>query len=73
MLTRRRFIAISAALAPSMALGNTGPYVETGRALGAKVTLRLDHPDAPPPRDACDEGNPAAGRHLLDLPADVRP
>ncbi len=47
MLTRRRFIAISAAFAPSMALANTGPYVETGIALGARVTLRLHHPDAP--------------------------
>ena len=47
MLTRRRFIAISAALAPSMALANTGPHIETGTALGAAVTLRLDHPDAP--------------------------
>jgi thiamine biosynthesis lipoprotein len=47
MLTRRRFIAISAALAPSMALANTGPYIETGIALGARVTLRLHHPDAP--------------------------
>ena len=47
MLTRRRFIAISAAVAPSMAMANTGPYVETGIALGAKVTLRLHHPDAP--------------------------
>jgi thiamine biosynthesis lipoprotein len=47
MLTRRRFIAISAALAPSMALPDTGPHVETGLALGATVTLRLSHPDAP--------------------------
>jgi thiamine biosynthesis lipoprotein len=47
MLTRRRFIAISAALAPSMALANTGPYVETGIVLGARVTLRLHHPGAP--------------------------
>jgi FAD:protein FMN transferase len=47
MLTRRRFIAISAALAPSMALANTGPYIETGIALGARVSLRLHHPDAP--------------------------
>jgi thiamine biosynthesis lipoprotein len=46
MLNRRRFIAISAALAPSMALANTGPYIETGIAMGAKVTLRLRHPDA---------------------------
>lgn len=47
MLTRRRFIAISAALAPSMALGRTPDlHVETGIALGASVTLRLHHPDA---------------------------
>jgi thiamine biosynthesis lipoprotein len=48
MLTRRRFIAISAALAPSMALPNTPElHVETGIALGATVKLRLQHPDAP--------------------------
>lgn len=48
MLTRRRFIAISAALAPSMALAQkSGLHIETGMALGAKVTLRLEHPDAP--------------------------
>lgn len=48
MLTRRRFIAISAALAPSMALAQkVGLHVETGIALGAKVTLRLQHPEAP--------------------------
>jgi FAD:protein FMN transferase len=47
MLTRRRFIAISAALAPSMALTDIGPHVETGIALGARVTLRLQHPEAP--------------------------
>jgi thiamine biosynthesis lipoprotein len=47
MLTRRRFIAITAALAPSMALPNSDLHVETGIALGAKVTLRLQHPDAP--------------------------
>jgi len=51
MLTRRRFIAISAALAPSLApslaLATTGLHVETGIALGAQVTLRLHHPDAP--------------------------
>ena len=46
MLTRRRFIAISAALAPSVALADIGPHVETGIALGAKVTLRLHHHDA---------------------------
>jgi thiamine biosynthesis lipoprotein len=47
MLTRRRFLAISAAVAPSMALADTGLHVETGFALGASVTLRLVHPDAP--------------------------
>ena len=48
MLTRRRFIAISAALAPSVALARTPDlHVETGIALGATVTLRLHHPDAP--------------------------
>ncbi len=47
MLTRRRFIAISAALAPSLAIANTGTHVETGMALGATVTLRLQHPEAP--------------------------
>lgn len=48
MLTRRRFIAISAALAPSMALAQKSDlHVETGIALGAKVTLRLQHPEAP--------------------------
>jgi thiamine biosynthesis lipoprotein len=47
MLTRRRFIAISAALAPSMALPDISAHVETGIALGANVTLRLHHPDAP--------------------------
>lgn len=48
MLTRRRFIAISAALAPSMALAQKSDlHVETGIALGAKVTLRLEHPEAP--------------------------
>jgi len=47
MLTRRRFIAISAALAPSMALAQKSDlHVETGIALGAKVTLRLEHPEA---------------------------
>lgn len=46
MLTRRRFITISAALAPSLALADAGPHVETGTALGATVTLRLHHSDA---------------------------
>lgn len=49
LLSRRRFIAISAAaFAPSMALANTPDlHVETGNALGATVTLRLYHSDAP--------------------------
>ena len=48
MLTRRRFIAISAVLAPSMVLAQKPDlHVETGMALGAKVTLRLEHSDAP--------------------------
>lgn len=47
MLTRRRFLAISAALVPAMALAGTDAHVETGLALGASVTLRLHHPDAP--------------------------
>ena len=48
MLTRRRFIAISAALAPSLTLASPiEPYVETSIALGAEVTLHLQHPDAP--------------------------
>ncbi len=48
MLTRRRFLAISAALAPTMALASQPDlHVETGVALGAQVTLRLQHPDAP--------------------------
>ena len=48
MLSRRRFITIAAAVAPSLALakGNV-VHVETATALGAKVTLRLDHPEAP--------------------------
>ena len=48
MLTRRRFIAISAALDPSMALAQKSAlHVETGIALGANVTLRLQRPEAP--------------------------
>lgn len=55
MLTRRRFITIAAALAPalapsmapSLALARAPVHVETDIALGAKVTLRLEHPDAP--------------------------
>ena len=47
MLTRRRFITITAALLPSMAIPDTGLHVETGIALGARITLRLRHPEAP--------------------------
>lgn len=49
LLSRRRFITISAAaFAPSMALSDTPElHVETGNALGATVTLRLYHSDAP--------------------------
>lgn len=51
MLTRRRFITIAAAmapsLAPSLALARAPVHVETDIALGAKITLRLEHPDAP--------------------------
>lgn len=49
LLSRRRFIAISAAaFAPTMTIANTPElHVETGIALGATVTLRLYHPDAP--------------------------
>ncbi len=47
MLSRRRFLTISAVatLLPGAALAQT--HVETAVALGAKVTLRLTHPDAP--------------------------
>jgi thiamine biosynthesis lipoprotein len=50
MLTRRRFIALSAALVPALAPAQAAPagvHVETGAALGAQVTLRLSHPQAP--------------------------
>lgn len=47
MLTRRRFLAISAALAPSLGFADTVLHKETGFALGATVTLHLQHPDAP--------------------------
>jgi thiamine biosynthesis lipoprotein len=48
MLNRRRFLSIAAAasLAPGLARA-TPVHVETGVALGARVTLRLAHPDAP--------------------------
>jgi thiamine biosynthesis lipoprotein len=48
MLSRRRFIAISAALAPSLALARSPQlHVEEGNALGARIILRLEHPEAP--------------------------
>ena len=48
MLTRRRVSAISSALAPSTAFAQKSElHVETGIALGANVTLRLQHPEAP--------------------------
>ena len=46
MLSRRRFLAISAACClPVPALAQE-LHVATGQALGARVTLRLSHPDA---------------------------
>ena len=47
--TRRRFIAISAALAASAAMPAAAApvaQIHTGTALGAKATLRIAHPDA---------------------------
>ncbi|MBU2934648.1 MULTISPECIES: FAD:protein FMN transferase [Pacificibacter] len=47
MTTRRRFLAISAAAACLPSMGNATPmYTWQGTALGARATLRLDHPDA---------------------------
>ena len=46
MLNRRRFIAISAALMAPLPGAAAPLHTETGQALGAKVTLRLAHPDA---------------------------
>ena len=50
MLTRRRFLTIAAAasLAPAAARATPAVHVATGQALGAQVTLRLIHPEAPP-------------------------
>ncbi|RYI99119.1 MAG: FAD:protein FMN transferase, partial [Acetobacteraceae bacterium] len=48
-ITRRRLIAISAALAvlPAVARAGTGTTrLWTGQALGARASIRLDHPDA---------------------------
>lgn len=48
MLNRRRFLTIAAAAAAWPAAGRAGGmHVASGVALGAKVTLRLSHPDAP--------------------------
>ncbi|MFV0384559.1 FAD:protein FMN transferase [Paracoccus sp. (in: a-proteobacteria)] len=47
MLTRRRFLTIAAAALAPMRLHAAPLHVETGIALGARVTLRLSHPDAP--------------------------
>jgi thiamine biosynthesis lipoprotein len=48
MLTRRRLIAISAALAvlPGVAHATGTARQWTGQALGARASIRLDHPDA---------------------------
>lgn len=47
MLNRRRFLSIAAVAALTPAAMRAAPlYVETGIALGARVTLRLAHPDA---------------------------
>ncbi|MDQ0323842.1 thiamine biosynthesis lipoprotein ApbE [Pararhizobium capsulatum DSM 1112] len=49
MMTRRRLIAISAALAAlpvaAQANGRTA-HLWTGQAMGARASIRLDHPDA---------------------------
>lgn len=48
MLTRRRFLTIAAAAGLVPAAARAAPvHVTTGRALGAQVTLRLIHPQAP--------------------------
>lgn len=49
MMTRRRMLAISAAMAamPAAALADAGPVrLWTGLALGARASIRLAHPDA---------------------------
>lgn len=46
MLTRRRLIAISAAMALVPAQGRAAPRIWTGQALGAQASIRLDHPQA---------------------------
>lgn len=48
MMNRRRFLVISAAMAVLPGAGRAASlHVETGIAMGAQVTLRLSHPDAP--------------------------
>lgn len=51
MLTRRRFLTLTAALplasVPAHRAGAAPLHVATGHALGARATLRLAHPDAP--------------------------
>lgn len=48
MLNRRRFLSIAAAASLLPGAARAVPvHVETGNALGARVTLRLAHPDAP--------------------------
>ena len=47
MLSRRRFLAISAACCLPVPALARDLHVATGQALGARVTLRLSHPDAP--------------------------
>ncbi len=47
MITRRRLLAISAAVLAVPTTGQAQPiYTWTGTALGARATLRLAHPDA---------------------------
>jgi len=50
MLTRRRFVAISAAMAASSWVGSaqarSTARLWTGQALGARASIRLDHPQA---------------------------
>lgn len=47
MLTRRRALTIAAAALACPASARAPLHVETGVALGTRVTLRLSHPDAP--------------------------
>src|SRR5690625_3298701 len=47
MITRRRLLTISAAmaLAPGLARANNATHLWTGQALGARASIRLNHPD----------------------------